>query len=85
MDDVNGPNTWNVAGSSWVYFCLPERLLGALSDRQLLFCLTRKEKNEWGAGEATPPPFHWVCFPSGIKHFQQQGSDEALRGIWGEF
>lgn len=43
-------STWNIAGSSQVYFCQPKRLPGALSDRRLLCCLTRKEKKELGAG-----------------------------------
>lgn len=52
VDDVRelvSPSTWNTAGSSRVYFCQPKRLPSALSDRQLLCCLTRKEKKERGA------------------------------------
>lgn len=36
------PRTWNIDGSRQVYFCPPDRLPGALSDGQLLYCLTRK-------------------------------------------
>lgn len=35
--------------SSWVYFCHPKRLHGALSEIRLLCCLTRKEEKEQGA------------------------------------
>ena len=60
------PSTWNIAGSSRVYFCQLKRLPGALCDTWLLCCLTRKEKRERGEGRRVglgPFPLSRVCFP----------------------
>lgn len=77
------PSTWNTAGSSSVYFRQLKWLPGALSDRRLLCCLTRKEKRERNmeAGGLTcrlSPRL--VCFLQGMKDFQKQRRDRALRG-----
>lgn len=77
-------STWNVAGGSWVYFCQPKRLPGALSKRWLLCCVTRKEKKKHGAGRrvgvAWELPPSRVCFPPGKRDFQKQGCDERWTG-----
>lgn len=82
VDDVRelvSPSTWNTAGSSRVYFCQPKRLPSALSDRQLLCCLTRKEKKErgaewggWGGGWPVSFPPAGCAFPRGRSIFRSR-------------
>ena len=83
------PSTWNVAGSSQVYFCQLKRLPGALCDTWLLCCLTRKEKREQGEGRRVglgPFPLSRVCFPpQGWRIFRSRDVMKLWEAYGGEF
>lgn len=77
---VVSPSTWNIDGSSQVYFCQLHCLPSALSDGQLLCCLTRKDRKKarrrWGGRELA-----WELFPTlGVLSPGDEAFSEA--GMW---
>lgn len=77
------PRTWNIDGSRQVYFCPPDRLPGALSDGQLLYCLTRKgiKKAKGREGRRREAGAAWeLSIPLGVLSLGDEARSEA--GMW---